>query len=105
QDHLDDRVRGREDVEAQLGVPVLGVIPRARDLTPQKGLVTITNPEQVTTEAFRRLGTHVLHAAMQSDAKVLAITSSGEREGKTFTTANLGVVLARAGKKVILVSA
>ena len=42
---------------------------------------------------------------LESSHFTLAVTSSRSGEGKTTTTANLGVTLANAGRKVILVDA
>jgi capsular exopolysaccharide synthesis family protein len=44
-------------------------------------------------------------SASELGAKSIMVTSATEGEGKTLTVANLGVTLARAGKRVVLVSA
>ena len=56
-------------------------------------------------EAYRILRTNVLWAASAVDVKFFVVTSAYSGEGKSATVANLGVVLARAGKNVTLVSA
>jgi capsular exopolysaccharide synthesis family protein len=106
-DYTDDRIRGREDLEAHLGVSVLGTIPQVvrRKRFAHGDLIAASQPESWEAEAFRRLGTNVMFAAGRRNSKTILITSSGAGEGKTVTVANLGVVLARAGNKVILVSA
>jgi succinoglycan biosynthesis transport protein ExoP len=107
-ERFDDRLRGRRDLEVQSGVPVLAVVPAARSLRKQTAptIVTVTDPDSVQAEAYRTLRTGILFdAASKSGTKVILITSPVAGEGKTTTTANLGVSLAQAGKRIILVSA
>jgi capsular exopolysaccharide synthesis family protein len=106
-ERLDDRLRGRQDLEDHLGAPVLAVVPRVsswkrRGDTP---LVTLKEPRAATAEAYRTLRTSLLFAASQRDAKVLLVTSPHAGEGKTATSVNLAVVLAQARKRVLLLSA
>jgi non-specific protein-tyrosine kinase len=106
-ERLDDRLRGRMDLETHLGAPVLAVIPRVaswrrRGDTP---LVTLAEPRSNTSEAYRTLRTSLLFSASQRGVKTLLVTSPQAGEGKTATSANLAVVLAQAQKRVILVSA
>lgn len=105
-DRLDDRLRGREDLEMRLAAPVLALIPRAASWRrPKKAvLVTLADPHSPATEAYKTLRTAVQHVALQRDAKVFLITSALAGEGKSATTANLGVALAQAGKRTMLVS-
>ena len=106
-ERLDDRLRGRQDLEAHAGTSALAVVPRIsgwrkRD---QPQLVTYTAPRSASSEAYRTLRTSLLFAASQEDLRTVLITSSQVGEGKTTTVANLGMVLAQAGKRVILVDA
>ncbi|MDQ4143273.1 MAG: polysaccharide biosynthesis tyrosine autokinase [Actinomycetota bacterium] len=106
-ERLDDRLRGREDLEAILGASVLTVVPRVRSWkrSDRPLLITTTDPQSLPAEAYRSLRTSLLFATSSHGLKTLLITSAQEDEGKTSTTANLGVVLAQGGKNVILVSA
>jgi len=47
--------------------------------------------------------TNVLFSSLDNDLRSLLITSPGPTEGKSLTTANLGVAFAQYGKKVIIV--
>jgi Mrp family chromosome partitioning ATPase/capsular polysaccharide biosynthesis protein len=109
-DHLDDRLRGEEDLAAHAQAPVLGVIPRIRSGRGRKGrfacpLVTNGGPESSAVEAFRMLRTSLMVAISEHDVKTIQVTSAGPGEGKTVVTANLAVALARTGMRVMLVSA
>jgi capsular exopolysaccharide synthesis family protein len=106
-ERLDDRIRGREDLEERSGVPTLAVIPKVRSWREARRamLVSLEDPHSIAAEAYRTLRTSVLFAASQRDIKALLITSANPQEGKTATTANLAIALEQAGKKVVAVSA
>jgi capsular exopolysaccharide synthesis family protein len=106
-DRLSERLRSSEEAEAYLEAPVLGVIPRvpAWRRRRQPFLVTAVQWRSPAAEAYRVLRTNVLSAASELGVKSIAVTSALPGEGKSATVANLGVVLARAGKNVSLVSA
>lgn len=106
-ERLDDRLRGREDLENYLGAPVLAVVPHVRQWRHKKEarLTTLAEPDAPAAEAYRALRTSVLFMAGQGNLKVLLVTSPSAGDGKTTTAANLAVTLAQAGKSVILVGA
>jgi polysaccharide biosynthesis transport protein len=106
-DRLSEKLRSSEEAEAYLEAPVLGVIPQvpAWRRRKQPFLVTAVQWRSPAAEAYRVLRTNVMSAASSLDVKSIAVTSAHAGEGKSATVANLGVVLARAGKRVTLVSA
>jgi succinoglycan biosynthesis transport protein ExoP len=106
-DRLSERLRSPEGVEAYLEAPVLGAIPRVPAWRRRKEafLVSAVQWRSPAAEAYRILRTNVLSAASAVDVKSIVVTSAYSGEGKSATVANLGVVLARAGKDVTLVSA
>lgn len=55
------------------------------------------------SEAYRSLRTNIQFSQLDKPLKTLLITSSGPKEGKTTTAANLGISLAQAGDHVLLV--
>lgn len=66
-------------------------------------LVTIREPASAASEAYRTLRTNLFYSVVDFPPKVIVLTSSEPREGKSTTCANLGVVLAQADKKTLLV--
>jgi polysaccharide biosynthesis transport protein len=106
-DRRDDSIRSRDDLETTMGIPVLAVIPKIPSWKERNSitLVTIQDPRSPAAEAYRTLRTSVLVAAQRNDVKTLLVGSGLEGEGKTTTAANLSVVLAQSGKRVVLVSA
>jgi len=106
-ERLDDRLEGREDLEARAGAPVLAIIPKVPGWRKKSKaqLVTLDQPKSPAAEAYRTLRTGVLFVAQERGMQTLMVASATSGEGKTTTAANLAVVLAHTGKRVILVSA
>jgi non-specific protein-tyrosine kinase len=105
-ERLDDSLRGRADLEANLGAPVLAVIPQVPGWRNKHDarLVTREQPKSAVAEAYRTLRTSVSFASAQRGVKVIMVCSPAAGEGKTTTAANLALVLADAGKRVVLLS-
>jgi protein-tyrosine kinase len=68
-------------------------------------LITISEPRSPISEAYRALRTNLDFASLDKTLKTLVVTSAGVGEGKSTTLANLAVVSAQAGRKVLLVDA
>jgi capsular exopolysaccharide synthesis family protein len=103
-EYLSDTVKDSADVERLTGVSVLGmvgILPSKKD--PGGALVTLNDPESPSTEAYRLLSVSLEHEISQNPVHVLVVTSCTPLEGKTTTTANLAVALARGGWKVIVI--
>lgn len=64
-------------------------------------LVPHTKPRLAVSEGYRGLRTALL-LSTADELKVVAVTSAGAGEGKTVTAANLAVVLAQLGRRVLL---
>jgi capsular exopolysaccharide synthesis family protein len=106
-DRLSERMRSSEEAEAYLEAPILAAIPRVASWRRRKDpfLVTAVQWRSPAAEGYRVLRTNVLSATSALGVKSIAVTSAYAGEGKSATVANLGVVLARAGKRVVIVSA
>jgi capsular exopolysaccharide synthesis family protein len=77
--------------------------PPAAPSGDSSGIFTLLNPRSSIAEAYRDLRTSLQFARPDEPLKVLLVTSSGPGEGKSTTVANLGVVMAHAGSKVLLI--
>jgi capsular exopolysaccharide synthesis family protein len=73
-----------------------------QDLT-QRSLITHINPKSPISEQYRTIRTNIQFASIDKEVKTLMVTSSGPGEGKSTTVANLAVVLAQQGKRVLLI--
>ena len=104
-DVLDDRFRGPEDMQMQLGLPVLAMV-RRMETTEAAGLAALqvhVDPTGVESEAFRTLRTAL--AFGQNEATRLVVSSAEPGDGKTTIMANLGVAFAQAGKRTLIIDA
>lgn len=70
-----------------------------------KGLIVNDNPKSPVSEAFRTLRTNIQFASIDKSIHVLSITSTGASEGKSTTSGNLALTIAKQGKKVLLIDA
>jgi capsular exopolysaccharide synthesis family protein len=68
-------------------------------------LITLEESKSPISEAYRTLRTNVQFTSVDSETKKILITSSGPREGKSITAANLAVSIAQTEKSVLLVDA
>jgi non-specific protein-tyrosine kinase len=106
-EHLDDSVRTKDDLaDALPGVPVLGVVPvidgwgAKSALAHLKSVQTGSGP---ATEAYRSLRNSIEHLGIDRPVRTLQVTSPTAGEGKTTLVANLAVVFAATGRRVVMV--
>lgn len=119
---VDTSIGTIEDVEAYLGVPVLGIIPEIdmkefrekyapiKDLPEDDplleryvSLIAHFSPKSPVAEAYRSLRTNLQFLGLEKKGKSFIITSSTLREGKTTNVINLALTMAQAGNKVLIV--
>jgi len=89
-----------------LGTSKLRVVEEADGSTPPPNveLIPFRDTRSPISEAYRAFRTSLLLASASSP-KVMVITSTFAREGKTTTSVNLATVLAQMGKPVLLIDA
>ena len=104
-EYLDDTVKTPDDIGRVTGLVTLGVIAKTSSNGGGNEIVTLAQPRSPTAEVFRTIRTGVQFYSVDAPIRSLVITSPGPSEGKSTTAANLAVVMAQAGKKVVLVDA
>ncbi len=104
-------VQGAEQIE-QLGLPVFATVNYVAefDMTRRKKgdrppLVALTDPGNIAVEAFRSLRTSLHFGMLDAPTNALVLTSATPDAGKSFTAANLAVVMAQGGQRVCLIDA
>jgi len=104
-DYFDDNVYTKATLEKLTGgVAVLAVIPKiSRRKNRHAKLIVVEDPNSPVTEAYRSLRAALLLADRDATLKTILVTSPSGNEGTTSTVANLGVILANAGKRVVVV--
>lgn len=68
-------------------------------------LVTVVDKNAILAEQCRMIRSNIQFSAVDQEIRSLVITSSGMSEGKSTISANLAVVFADSGKRVLLVDA
>ena len=120
---LDTSIGTIEDIEDFLGVHVIGVIPNfytseVTDFLKEKykitdewelrtyhALISHFMPESVPAECYRALRTNVLFTTAEKNLQSIMVAGSMRGVGKTLTAINLALVMAQAGKRVLLIDA
>ncbi len=105
-DYMDTTLATPRDVERSLDLDQLAVLMHAGFKGKDKNapvLAATEHPGAQLTENFRTLRASVLFSPTFQDTRFLVVTSATPREGKTTVAVNLAVMLAQAGKRVLLV--
>ncbi|MCK9459430.1 MAG: polysaccharide biosynthesis tyrosine autokinase [Proteobacteria bacterium] len=125
----DRTIKTQDDVDA-LGVPFLGIVPsidtstthdgyyekdglrrvKRRKAAPVEGDAKIdydryvhTHPKSQVAESLRSIRTNLMFMSTDRNLKRLLVTSPSPQEGKTTVAANLAIVMAQSGTRVLLV--
>jgi len=103
-EHLDDSLKVPQDIEKELGLPVLGVIPQVaakgdEDLAMSEN----ADPRSSLAEAYRSVRTALQFSTDQGMPKLVMVTSTDTGEGKSTTALSIAIQLALAGKTVLLI--
>jgi polysaccharide biosynthesis transport protein len=113
----DKSFRSPEEVRRRLGLPIVGHIPfitpdaeaerrRAEgEVIVDPMLVTHFRPKSMAAEAYRAVRTALYFATQGAGHKVIQVTSPNKGDGKSLMIANLGVMIAQSGKRVLLIDA
>jgi len=95
-DRLDPRFRYPEQATRDLGLTILGAIPRVRTGNGARDAAPVI-------EALRSLRLNLANAHGAAGPMVLTITSPGAGEGKSFISSNLAIAFADSGQRTLLI--
>ncbi|MET4290094.1 GNVR domain-containing protein [Bradyrhizobium sp. LB5.2] len=114
---LNDVLRTPAEVEDELGVKCLGVLPDIRPTTKTHGLLStsaktdvaglsryvVDHPFSRFAETLRNIKVSIDVARLTKEIKVIGIVSSLPKEGKTTVAANFAQLIAMTGHRTILI--
>jgi len=104
-DHLDNTFKTKEDVEENLELPVIGMLPRVTRGAKRKFGVerhVLAEPRSPFAEAINDVRTAILFSRIDTTTKVVLITSAVPDEGKTTLASNLALAFSRRGRTLLL---
>ncbi len=108
-EHFNPSFSSAEKIESEMDIPVLALIPRlsgngssGRRILVDPLTRDYQSPFQVY-EIFNSLFIHLMSSKRWTERKVIVISSAYAREGKSVVAANLAVMAARSGRKVLLI--
>jgi tyrosine-protein kinase len=107
-EYLDDTVTDSDVLQEITNLAALGSVEQMRGGGPTSEryrVVSLFSSRSQVAEAYRTLRTNIEFASVDAPLRTLLVTSTGPSEGKTVTAANLAVVFAQAGRRVLLVDA
>jgi len=103
---MDNTVRTAEDLEKLIGVTAIGYIAEMQSKDMEGvGLYVSKQPRSPISEAFRSLRTNIEFSAIDKPIKTILVTSPEPETGKTTVGANLAMIFAQKGRRVLLLDA
>jgi len=104
-DRLDRRVRSRQDIEREFGIPVLSVVPRAQRARRRGEPLLFAKRAAEVPEAFWVLRARLLARRItRRNPRIILVTSALPGEGKSTTALNLAVAFSGGIQRVVLVA-
>ncbi len=103
-DRLSRSIARRAQVE-HLGMSVLGVVPRCGGRVGGGAEQNGANSSDAVVEAFRGVRLNLVNAYGAAAPVVVAVTSPGSGDGKSFVSSNLALAFAYAGHRTLLLDA
>jgi polysaccharide biosynthesis transport protein len=109
-EYLDDSIGLPEDIQRHVQIPFMGLVPLheakaqlagAAKTAPQ--LEAFLAPRSPVSEAYRGIRTNILFSPAETKPQVLLVSSAAAQEGKTTTAANIAIVMAQYGYRVVLI--
>ncbi|MNK84385.1 Tyrosine-protein kinase wzc [compost metagenome] len=112
---LSSGIQNPQEIEERLGLNVYSVVPLALEQETilehiaggAKGvqLLAVTSPESLAIESLRNLRVSLQLTLMETGNNRVLITGATPGVGKSFVSGNFAVIMAQAGKRVLLIDA
>ncbi len=100
-EQMDEAIADPAEVERRLGLPLLGSVPKVTDgKAPRDELL---DRKSDLVDAYLAINTNLGFTTEHGVPRTLSVTSTRPAEGKSTTALALATMLARAGKRVILI--
>lgn len=104
-EYLDDRIKADAESADLSDLPILARVPEMPIKELDNQPIALARPRDPVTEAYRILRTSIQFSNVDKPSRNILVTSSNPGEGKSTTAANLALVIAQAGHRVVLIDA
>ena len=98
--YFNNEIKSVEEVESMMNRSGVGVI---YNNTSKNDLVVTDSPKSAISESFRRLRSSLFLKLKDETSKVILVTSSQPKDGKSFVSLNLAASIASVGYKTIII--
>jgi capsular exopolysaccharide synthesis family protein len=102
-EHFDDTLKLTDDLGELAGLTPLGTIGKMKETDYSTALIASKTDFSQESEDYRMIRSNIQFMSMDGASNSILITSAVRGEGKSVAAANLGVVMAQAGHKTIVV--
>ena len=101
--YVDDTIKSPDDVRSKLGLPPMGVIPKAEE----EGTIVkaLEDPRSGISEGFFSARTALQFSSPAGTPRSLLVTSTQPGEGKSSTSVSLATVIAKTGQRALIIDA
>ena len=96
-----DRIESYDELKAATSLPIVGEIIRSKDVGDLKVVVDY-DPKSAIAESFRTVRTNLQFMLGDKQKGLILLTSNNPGEGKTFCSINLAAILAKGGKRTVI---
>lgn len=100
-EQMDEAIADPAEVERRLGLPLLGSVPKVADGTAPRD--DLLDRKSDLVDAYLAINTNLGFTTEHGVPRSFSVTSTRPAEGKSTTALALATMLARAGKRVMLV--
>ncbi|MBI5251631.1 MAG: polysaccharide biosynthesis tyrosine autokinase [Desulfomonile tiedjei] len=113
-EQVDNSIHTTEDIERNLNLPSLGVVPDIKKFRKLHGLngsssghefLAHNSPKAPVSEAIKNIKTSIFLSVPATSIGTLVVSSAVPQEGKTFISVSISSVLCSNSKKVLIVDA
>ncbi|HEY9033825.1 MAG TPA: polysaccharide biosynthesis tyrosine autokinase, partial [Pseudomonadales bacterium] len=102
-----------DEIEA-LDLPVYATVPFSEHQPEKRSsknepaektqpILAVTHPADITVEALRNLHTSLHFAMLEAPNNIIMLSGPSPKVGKSFISVNLAALMAKAGKKILLI--
>jgi succinoglycan biosynthesis transport protein ExoP len=104
-EYMDNTLKSADELSQALGLTALGTVGRIGGRNSRDKVIVSQELFSPVSEAYRIIRGNIQFMSIDRPAETIVVTSPTPGDGKSTTATNLGVVMAQAGLKTIIVDA